>query len=155
MNRLEFLKSIGFKGASLMAVLQACTQDEDSIVKAKILDSNNNEIQTDASTTSQKNYLLKIDLNNSSYSKLSQSGGYIRESNIVVANTGNNTFAAATQVCTHEPKKDVIFNSKEWYCTAHGARFSLAGNGLNTRGSGGLSIYKVIVENNILFVTKS
>jgi nitrite reductase/ring-hydroxylating ferredoxin subunit len=165
MNRLEFLKSAGFKGASLFALLTSCTQQEDTYVEALTLDSKGNVQNTDGTinnvnpsteasskiTTTElnaiKNQLAKIDINASTSAALKTVGGYITINNaIVLAHHTQGVYIAATKTCTHEPKKKIIFNKTEFYCTDHGARFSLAGKGLNSLGSKGLTIYKTATD---------
>jgi nitrite reductase/ring-hydroxylating ferredoxin subunit len=163
MNRLEFLKSIGFKGAALMALITSCVREEDTYVTALTLTSdqaNGNATTTlpttPISTTQElgniKNPLLKIDLTNANAVKLQTAGGYLVQSGIVVARVSQDTYAAATQTCTHEPKKQVIFSNSEFYCTAHGARFSVEGKGLNSLGNRGLTIYKVATDGKTLII---
>lgn len=99
-----------------------------------------------------KNVKLKIDLTLSSNANLLKVGGYLSQSGIVVAQSATGVLVAATQTCTHEPKKQVIFNKTEFYCTAHGARFSLTGAGLNSLGSRGIAVYKVATDGNTVVV---
>ena len=150
-----------------MAVLQACTTPDDRYVRAKWLDQNGNEVSMAADSTitvsqnqnsgsgssGQINYLLTIDLNSSDYKALANVGGYIIQSRIVVAQVSSGVYAAATQTCSHEPRNRVVFRNNEWYCTDHGARFSLNGAGLNQRGSRGLSVFKVTQEGSILYIS--
>lgn len=188
MNRIEFLKSMGFRGAALMAVLTSCVREEDTYVDALTIPGNSSTLpssstpvstSTSSSTstpssgttssgtsgttssgtntggidpTTITNYKLKIDLTTSSSANLKKVGGYIVSSGIVVAQPSAGVYVAATQTCTHEPKKQVIFSGGEFYCTAHGARFSLTGMGLNSLGSRGLTVYKVATNGTILVV---
>ncbi len=167
MKRHEFLKSIGFRGAALMAVLSACTKAEDSVLPALTISPASSSTGsgtgsgsgtgtttpttgTDLSTIT--NRLLTIDLSASSSANLNKVGGYITQSGIVVAQSSSGVFVAATQTCTHEPKRQVIFNVNEYYCTAHGARFSLTGSGKNSFGSRGLTIYKTATDGKTVVV---
>lgn len=96
---------------------------------------------------------IKIDLKSSTYSKLNTLGGYLVVSNAyVVALSKTGKFIAATVTCSHEPKKRIVYSNEEWYCTDHGARFSLAGKGLNSNGSKGLTIYKTATDGNTLII---
>tara|TARA_R110001592_G_scaffold328533_2_gene610159 strand:- start:158 stop:517 length:360 start_codon:yes stop_codon:yes gene_type:complete len=119
MERKEFLKSIG--AAAALAVtfscLGACSQAEDFTAP--------DVITPDPETGA----LFTIDLSASSSSALQNNGGYLILNNIVVAKNNSGNYVAATVVCSHEQKKDVIFRSNEFYCTAHGARFDLNGKG--------------------------
>jgi nitrite reductase/ring-hydroxylating ferredoxin subunit len=97
--------------------------------------------------------LLTLDLTLSANAALLKVGGYIRQSNIVVALVAANTYAAVTQTCSHEGQKQVIYQSGEFYCQSHGARFTTAGVGLNSNGRGGLTVYKTSLVGNILHIT--
>ncbi|WP_332367865.1 Rieske (2Fe-2S) protein [Spirosoma telluris] len=69
-----------------------------------------------------------------------------------MATVSAGTYVAVTQTCSHEPKKAIIFNKTEFYCTQHGARFDLTGKGKNSFGSGGLTVYKVATDGKTLVV---
>ena len=142
MNRNEFLKSLGLKGASLFAVYCA----------ASGLSSCVNESMDPTASTGTGGELV-LDLSTPAYSKLNTVGSYVVVSSIVVARVSDSTFAAVTQVCSHEGKKQVVFNSGEFYCAAHGARFDTAGKGLNSTGSRGLKTYATLLEGTTLKVT--
>jgi Rieske Fe-S protein len=187
MTRYEFLKSAGFSGAALMALLTSCVREDDKYVNALTVAPDGSTTGTTTTgttttgttttgttttgttttgttttsvagviTTEELNKItstkLKIDLTSSTYAKLKTVGGYMIISNIVVALSKANTYVAATVVCSHEPKKQVVYSNNEWYCTAHGARFSLAGAGLNGNGRSGLSVYKVATDGKTLVV---
>lgn len=173
MTRYEFLKSMGFRGAALMAAMTSCVKEEDTFVEALTINPNQTSGTTSGTgtttgttsgtstttttgtiTTEELNKItgvkLKIDLTTST--KLSTVGGYLQQSGIVVAQVSTGVYAAVTQTCTHEPKKKVIFNKNEWYCTDHGARFSLTGSGLNSLGKKGITVYKVANDGKTLVV---
>lgn len=168
MKRHEFLKSIGFRGAALMAVLTACTKPEDSVLPALTLTPTSSSAGTDTGTgtgtgtsttpttgtdlSTITNRLLTIDLTSSLAANLTRVGGYITQSGIVIAQSSSGVFVAATQTCTHEPKKQIIFNVNEYYCTAHGARFSLTGSGKNSFGSRGITVYKTATDGKTVVV---
>ena len=135
MNRMEFLKSLGLKGASLFAVycaasgLSSCVNESmDPTTSGGPVGNTSNE--------------LSLDLTNSNYSKLNTIGNYVVVSSIVIARVSDSSFAAVTQVCSHEGKKAVYFRNGEFYCPEHGARFSTSGSGLNSKGSKGLKTYR-------------
>ncbi len=176
MTRLDFLKSVGFKGPALMAVLTSCVNREDTVVEALSLAATP-ETPTAAdtaaagtgSTTSMTKFptslaittqalnlisgtKLRIDLTLSSSASLLKVGGYLVQSGIVVAQSSSGVLVAATQICSHEPKRGIIFNKTEFYCTQHGARFSVTGAGLNTFGRSGLNVYKVATDGNTVVV---
>lgn len=140
---MEFLKSLGLKGASLFAVY--CT--------ASGLSSCVNESMDPTNPTGGTGNELLLDLNATAYTKLNTVGNYVVVSGIVIARVSTTAFAAVTQVCSHEGKRQVVFNSGEFYCPAHGARFDTAGKGLNSTGSKGLKTYVTSLEGTTLKVT--
>jgi cytochrome b6-f complex iron-sulfur subunit len=95
---------------------------------------------------------LVLDLNSAAYSKLTTVGNYVIVSGIVIARVSATAFAAVTQVCSHEGKRQVVFNAGEFYCPAHGARFDTAGKGLNSTGSRGLKTYATTLDGTTLKV---
>lgn len=159
MNRYQFLKSMGFRGAALMAAMTSCIREEDTYIDAlteKPAGTSTTPVTTTPSTTTDlstiKNPLLTLDLSATANASLTKVGGYIAKSGIVVAQTSTGNYAAVTQTCSHEPKKRIIFNKTEFYCTDHGARFDLTGKGLNSFGSKGLTVYKVAISGTTLVV---
>ena len=143
MNRMEFLKSLGLKGASLFAVYCA----------ASGLSSCVNESMDPTNPTGVTGNDLILDLNSAAYTKLNTVGNYVVVSGIVIARVSATAFAAVTQVCSHEGRRQVVFNAGEFYCAAHGARFDTAGKGLNSTGSRGLKTYATLLEGTTLKVT--
>ena len=143
MNRMEFLKSLGLKGASLFAVYCA----------ASGLSSCVNESMDPTNPTGVTGNELILDLTSAAYTKLNTVGNYVVVSGIVIARVSTSTFAAVTQVCSHEGRRQVVFNAGEFYCAAHGARFDTAGKGLNSTGSRGLKTYVTLLEGTTLKVT--
>jgi cytochrome b6-f complex iron-sulfur subunit len=133
MNRMEFLKSLGLKGASLFAVycaasgLSSCVNESMDPTLPPGTGGNADE--------------LLLDLSSATYSKLNTVGNYVVVNSIVIARISATAFAAVTQVCSHEGKRKVYFRSGEFYCPEHGARFDTAGKGLNSDGSKGLRTY--------------
>ncbi|GAB4039688.1 Rieske (2Fe-2S) protein [Spirosoma jeollabukense] len=171
MTRYAFLKSMGFRGAALMAALTSCVRPEDTVVDALTIPgtmatSPTTSTATSGTTTSPTttttasgvdlskitNRLLTIDLTASSASALKTAGGYLVQSGIVVAQTSAGIYVAVTQTCSHEPKKAIIFNKTEFYCTVHGARYDLTGKGKNSFGSKGIAVYKVATDGKTLVV---
>lgn len=143
MNRMEFLKSLGLKGASLLAVYCA----------ASGLSSCINESMDPTTTGGTTGNQLSLDLTSSTYSKLNTVGNYVIVSGIVIARISTTAFAAVTQVCSHEGQRKVVYNAGEFYCPAHGARFDTAGKGLNSTGSRGLKTYVTSLQGTTLLVT--
>ena len=144
-SRHEFLKSLGLKGASLLAVycaasgLSSCVNENMDPNLLPDVTGNGNE--------------LILDLTNPAYSKLNTVGSYVIVNSIVIARVSPTTFAAVTQVCSHEGKKKVYFRSGEFYCPEHGARFDTSGKGLNGNGSKGLRTYPTQLTGTTLKVT--
>ncbi|GAB4025385.1 hypothetical protein GCM10028809_06110 [Spirosoma gilvum] len=168
---------MGFTGSALMALLTSCVHEEDTVVNALTLSgtttpttstttgtssgtttSGSSTTTTSGTTTSGTdlskitNRLLTIDLTSSAASALKTVGGYITQSGIVVAQSTAGVYVAATQTCSHEPKKAIMFNKTEYYCTQHGARFDLTGKGKNSFGSKGLTVYKTATDGKTLVV---
>ncbi len=143
MNRMEFLKSLGLKGASLFAVYCA----------ASGLSSCVNESMDPTAPTGGTGNELSLDLNSAAYTKLNTVGNYVVVSGIVIARVSATAFAAVTQVCSHEGRRQVVFNAGEFYCAAHGARFDTSGKGLNSTGSRGLKTYATALQGTTLKVT--
>lgn len=181
MTRYEFLKSAGFSGAALMALLTSCVREDDNYVNALTVSPDGSTIGTTTGTTTgstagtatetstgtitavsglitteELNKItstkVKIDLASTTYAKMKTIGSYVIVNNIVIALSKTNTYVAATVTCSHEPKKRIIYSNNEWYCTDHGARFTLAGAGLNSNGRAGLAVYKVATDGKTLVV---
>ena len=144
MNRMEFLKSLGLKGASLFAVYCAASGLSSCINESM------DPTTTTGGTTGNE---LSLDLTSATYSKLNTAGNYVIVSGIVIARVSASEFAAVTQVCSHEGQRKVVYNSGEFYCPVHGARFSTAGKGLNSTGSRGLKTYVTSLQGTTLKVT--
>lgn len=144
MNRMEFLKSLGLKGASLFAVycaasgLSSCVNESMDPNLPPGTGGNANE--------------LTLDLNEPNYSKLNSVGNFVIVNGIVIARISTTGFAAVTQVCSHEGKRKVTFRSGEFYCPEHGARFDTAGKGLNSEGKKGLKSYQTQLSGTTLTV---
>lgn len=115
-QRHEFLKSLGLKGASLLAVYCGATS----------LSSCQKESVTPASAVD-----FTLDLSNAAYSALNTVGKYVIYNQVVVARVSATSFAAVTQICSHENKPQVMYNGSQFYCTAHGATFSTSGAALS------------------------
>ena len=139
-NRQGFLKSFGLRGAALVAVycagrsLTACSKSG----------------STDPAPLPSGG--ITVDLSAEANASLLKVGSYIITNDIVVANTSKG-YVAVTVVCSHEGRKQVQLTNDEFYCTEHGARYDLAGKGLNANGSRGLKIYTIIKAGNILAIS--
>jgi cytochrome b6-f complex iron-sulfur subunit len=126
-KRHEFLKSLGLKGAALLAVYCG----------ASSLSSCKNESVSPAT-----NVDFTLDLSSATYTKLNTAGNFIIANSIVIARVSASEFAAVTQVCSHENQPNVIFSNGGFYCTQHGATFTTTGAGTNANGSKGIKAYK-------------
>ncbi len=139
-NRTKFLKTLGLNGAALFAAtycagaLTSCTNETGTVSPV-----------AGGGTT--------IDLSLAANSKLNTKGNYIIINNIVVANTSDGKFVAVPLTCSHEGRKEVTYRTNEFYCTAHGARFSNAGLGLNSDGKAGLKLYTVTQVGSVLTIS--
>lgn len=145
MNRMEFLKSLGLKGASLFAVYCAA-----SGLSSCVNESMDPTLLPDTSGNPNE---LTLDLTDPSYSILNTAGNYVIVSGIVIARISATAFAAVTQVCSHEGRRKVVYRSGEFYCPEHGARFDTAGKGLNSDGRKGLKTYQTQLSGTTLKVT--
>ncbi|WP_283411504.1 Rieske 2Fe-2S domain-containing protein [Algoriphagus winogradskyi] len=126
---MEFLKSMGFKGASLLAIYCGASAISSCINEAG--DPTNGPTAID----------FTLDLNDPANAQLLNTGGYLVINKIVVARVSTDAFAAVTQVCSHENRSKVVFRNDEFYCTEHGARYTLEGKGLNSEGKKGIKAY--------------
>lgn len=136
-KRHQFLKSLGLKGASLLAVYCG----------ASALSSCSNESVTPAS-----NVDFTLDLTNAAYTKLNTVGNYVIANGVVVARVSSTSFAAVTQVCSHEGRANVIYSGGGFYCTVHGATYSTTGTGTNSTGSRGIKAYQTTLAGTSLHV---
>jgi nitrite reductase/ring-hydroxylating ferredoxin subunit len=157
MTRYEFLKSMGFTGAALMAALTSCVNQEDTYIPVTRLDLNAVTTPTVPVTPTTNigsitNPLLKIDL---ATSALKTVGAYIIQSNIVVAQVSAGAYAAVTNLCSHEPKRKVVYDksASQFYCTDHGATFDLKGVPLsNSITNKAITAYQVATDGKTLVV---
>lgn len=155
MNRMEFLKSLGFRGASLLAVycaasgLSSCVNESMDPTIPPGTGGTTGGGTSGGGTANE----LSLDLSSATYSKLNTVGNYVIVNSIVIARVSATAFAAVTQVCSHEGKKKVYYLNGEFYCPEHGARFSTTGTGLNSKGSKGLKTYPTALSGTTLKVT--
>ncbi len=139
-NRHEFLKSLGLRGAALIAIycagqsLTACSKSG----------------STDPTPLPSGGVV--VDLSAPANAGLLKVGNYIITNDIVLANTTKG-YVAVTVVCSHEGRKQVQLANDEFYCTEHGARYDLAGKGLNANGSRGLKLYTITKSGNTLTIS--
>lgn len=147
LNRNEFLKSLGFKGASLLAVycaassLSSCSKEE-----------NVSPTSTVKPSTPATGVDFTLDLTKTDYSKLNNPEGFVIVNQIVVVRVSSSTFAAVTQVCSHEGNAAISYANGGFNCSVHGAMFDINGKGLNANGSRGLTTYKTALTGSNLRV---
>jgi nitrite reductase/ring-hydroxylating ferredoxin subunit len=127
-KRNEFLKSIGLKGAALLAVYcgaSAC--------------------QADAGVTPASNVDFNLDVSTLAVGK------YIVNSQVVVARVSSTSYVAVSQVCPHENLLALTYNGSQFYCGQHGATFNTAGSALAVT-SKSLTVYKTTLTGTSLRV---
>lgn len=95
---------------------------------------------------------FEIDLTANSNAALRKNGGYVIVKQVVIAKDNSGNYVAATQRCTHDGLYKVTLSNNKWYCTEHGAEFSLTGSGLNSNGKKGLTVYKTELKGTLLRV---
>lgn len=139
-KRNEFLKSLGLKGASLMAVYCGAT--------ALASCQNDSEVSPSSAID------FTLDLSSSAFNSLQTVGNFIVNNGVVVARVSSSAFAAVTQVCSHEGQKRIMYNKTGnlFSCDAHGATFSVNGAKLNNVSSKGIAAYQTTLTNNSLRV---
>ncbi len=167
MTRYEFLKSMGFTGAALMAALTSCVQESDTYYPAARIGGDGVLVEPPTSTpvttptvpatgitdiSKITNPLAKVDISATSTSKLKNVNGYVIVSNIVIAQVSAGAFVAVTNLCGHEPKRQVIFSGGEFYCTAHGATFNLKGVPTNQVSRSSIATYNVATDGKTVVV---
>ncbi|MBB4078691.1 nitrite reductase/ring-hydroxylating ferredoxin subunit [Lewinella aquimaris] len=132
MNRKDFLNNLGIGAAFALTAtcLGGCSKEEDEAF----------------TPTPSTGIDFTLDLNATENAPLATDGGYVVRNKIVVARTLTGDYVAATQQCSHEGNLAVQLRNDEWYCTVHGARYTLAGDGLNQFGSNGLTTYKTALN---------
>ena len=91
-----------------------------------------------------------VDLNE--FDVLRTPGSFIIQNEVVVANNLDGNFIAATIKCSHEGLRQIQYDrlADHWECTAHGARFTQEGEGLNANGANGLTTYNVSQDGDTL-----
>ncbi len=122
LTRKDFLNKLGLGAAFVLTstCLQSCSKDMADVPA---------EID------------FTVDLDNSEYDNLLSPEGWVVVNAVVVAQGLNGEYLAATVVCSDAGNPRVEYRDGEWFCPVHGARFTLDGEGLNARGSAGLTNY--------------
>ncbi|MEL7021182.1 MAG: Rieske 2Fe-2S domain-containing protein [Bacteroidota bacterium] len=144
MTRKEFLSTLGI-GATFVLTstcLGGCATDE--------LTDEDMTPSTNTNTGSGLDFTL--DLTDPEYAALQDTDSFVIVDKVVVARTTTGDYIAATVVCSHAQLEQIRLRDDEWYCTAHGARYDLEGDGLNENGRRGLTIYNTEIDGNMLRV---
>ncbi len=132
MERREFLEKLGLGAAFVIttACLQSCSKDSSGPVD------------------------FTLNLDDAANSALKTNGGYVISNNTVVARTLAGEYVAVPVKCSHQGLNQVAYrkSTDTFYCSAHGAEFSLTGGGLNSNGKDGLALYKTTLTGTSLKV---
>jgi len=135
MKRKEFLEKLGIGAAFVLTstCLGSCTRDQADPIKD--LD-------------------FTIDLTEDKFLELNNFGSYVIQDQVVIARSNTGEYLAATLICSHEQLTQITYSDTEgaWFCTAHGALFTEAGEGLNANGSKGLQVFETEVNGDLLRV---
>ena len=109
MTRKAFLQQFGIGAAFVLTVpcLHSCGGDDDGEVpRAPDRD-------------------FTVDLTDPDNAALLSAGGFVVRNKVVIANSPNGGYAAASLICSHEGNEEVSYlaSEDEWACSVHGARF--------------------------------
>jgi nitrite reductase/ring-hydroxylating ferredoxin subunit len=140
-SRHEFLKKMGFSGASLLALYCGASLME-SCSAAKI-EGNKDD--------------FTFDISKGQFRTLQQPGGWVKVNDVVIACVASGQFAAVGSICSHEGENQVVYRpaEKDFRCTAHGAEFDLKGSGKNKKGRKGLALYEASLSGNLLRINRN
>ena len=167
MERKEFLRSLGAGAAFALTFpcLGGCTIEQEYLTDEEIAENNAEEPSEDDNSpddttdnndsANNESVLFTIDLDSTEGAKIADNGDYIIKNEVVVAKNLEGKYAAASQICSHEPRKKVSFLSDDggiFRCSDHGARFNQNGKPLNSVTSKYLKVYDTKLENNILSI---
>ena len=130
MERREFFSLLGIGTAGIVVgnVLTSCTKDIPST-------------STSADFT--------IDLSSASYSSLQTVGHYIYKNNIVIIHESDGSYAAISDICTHQGCT-VNFTGSGFQCPCHGAQYALDGSVLRGPATRPLQKYNTSLTGNTL-----
>ncbi|MRR20463.1 Rieske (2Fe-2S) protein, partial [bacterium] len=96
---------------------------------------------------------LTIDITGSEFAALATAGGYVVKNGIIIINTGSDTFAALSAICTHQGCVVAYNNSAgNVQCPCHGSVFSTSGSVITGPASTPLARYSVTTSGNILTI---
>ncbi len=171
MTRYEFLKSCGFTGGALMALL-SCVNEEDKFVDALTRLPDGSFLLPDGTPAggtsgtgpdiqhqitpeelAKIQFLYRVDTSSPLYTRLLNRNSYMVLGNtFVLALSREGRFIAATVVCSHENNRSVSYRAGEWYCPEHGARYNMDGKGLNEYGTKGIKVYKTAFDGQTVII---
>jgi cytochrome b6-f complex iron-sulfur subunit len=139
MNRRELIRSIAAGTVTLFVVPAAFTSCEDDLPDP---DDNNNP----------DNNTLTIDLTAAKYSDLGLAGGFVKEGDIIIINTGAG-FIALSNICTHQGCM-VSYDpgNNNLPCPCHGSVYSTSGSVLQGPADAPLKKYELTQEGDILTI---
>jgi len=139
MNRRELIKNVAAGTITLFVVPAAFTSCEKDDIDP---DDNNNPDDT----------TLTIDLTASKYSDLGSAGGFVKEGDIIIINTGDG-FIALSSICTHQGcSVSYDSGSNNLPCPCHGSVFSTSGSVLEGPADSPLKKYELTQEGDILTI---
>lgn len=133
MTRKEFLKHVGIGAAFVLTVpcLHSCKDDDEE----------------GGGTLNAGDKDFTVDLSDQAIITDFANQGYIIRNSVVIAQPSPGVFAAASQICSHEGTNAVVFDSSEWFCLTHGARFATAtGTPANSVTDRSLRIYQTTYD---------
>jgi len=141
MNRRELIRNIAAGTVTLFVVPTAFTSCEDDLPDP---DDNNNPPDDN---------ILSIDLSDDKYSNLGSAGGFVKEGDIIIINTGDE-FIALSSICTHQGCS-VAYSSEDnnLPCPCHGSVFSTTGSVIEGPAENPLRKYDLSQEGDILTIT--
>jgi len=139
MNRRELIRNIAAGTVSLFVVPAAFTSCEKEPIDP---DDNNNP----------DDGVMTIDLNSNKYSNLGEAGGFVKEKDIIIINTGEG-FIALSSICTHQGcGVSYDSGSNNLPCPCHGSVFSTSGSVLEGPADSPLKKYELTQEGDILTI---
>jgi cytochrome b6-f complex iron-sulfur subunit len=136
MDRREFLSAAGIGAVATVCVscLSGCSQQSNPISPPTNVD-------------------FTLDLTSAANAALANDGGYVYSNGVIVARTSGGGYIAVSQQCTHQGA-NVVYRlpSNDFYCGAHGSKFSATG--AVTQGPAGspLGSYKTTLSGTSLRV---
>jgi len=139
MNRRELIRNIAAGTVTLFVVPTAFTSCEDELPDP---DDNNPD-----------DNILTIDLNDDKYSSLLSAGGFVKEGDLIIINTGDE-YIALSNICTHQGCV-VSYDSEDnnLPCPCHGSLYSISGSVLEGPAENPLKKYGLTQEGDILTIT--